>query len=155
MIDSWCMCSVTRITVDMENWIWCDYYFWSCVDFNLLSLNYELACWKVRVSVMYFRAWVDNVRCNQYSNLDVFSVYSHSCRMGGLHSWWQPVKVTLTVLESCFPQEPWWTWLTKWVYDTKLMCLYRQHVHDHHIIRNYLHVPYSPENIRPLRIYAP
>ncbi len=35
-----------------------------CMDFNLPSLNYELACWKARVSVMYFCAWVDNVRCN-------------------------------------------------------------------------------------------
>ncbi len=48
---------------------------------------------------------------------------SHSCRMGVLHSCGQPGKVTLTVLESCSPQEPWWTWLTKWVSDTKLMCL--------------------------------
>ncbi len=41
------MCSVTGITVD--------YYFSLCVDFNLPSLKYELAYWKVRVSVMYFR----------------------------------------------------------------------------------------------------
>ncbi len=57
---------------------------------------------------------------------DVFSkvtVCSHSCRLGTLHSWRQPVKVTLTLLESCSPQEPWWTWLARCVSDTKLMCL--------------------------------
>ncbi len=51
-----------------------------------------------------------------YYHTDVLSkvtVCSHSCRMGGLHSMWQPGEVTLTVLESCSPQEPWWTWLTR------------------------------------------
>ena len=50
--------------------------------------------------------------------LSKVTVCSHSCRMGGLHSWWQPGEVKLTVLESCSPQEPWWTWLTRWVSDT-------------------------------------
>ncbi len=57
---------------------------------------------------------------------DLFSkvtVCSHSCRMGGLHSIGQRWEVTLTVLVSCSPQELWWTWVTRWVSDTELMCL--------------------------------
>ncbi len=50
------------------------------------------------------------------SHTDVLSkvtVCSHSCSLGGLHSIGQPGKVILTVLKSCSPQEPWWTWLTR------------------------------------------
>ena len=84
-----------------------------------------------------------------------YLVCSNSCRMGRLHSVGQPIKGTLTVLKNCSPQEPWWTWLTRLVSDTKLMCLYRQHVCDHHIIKNYLHVPYSPENTPPSNLRPP
>ena len=38
---------------------------------------------------------------------------SYSCRVGVLHSIGQAGKGTLTVLESCSPQEPWWTWLMR------------------------------------------
>ncbi len=68
----------------------------------------------------------DKIILSMVYHTDVLSkctVCSHSCRMGGLHSCGQPIKGTLTVLKSCSPQEPWWTWLTRWVSHTKLMCL--------------------------------
>ncbi len=50
----------------------------------------------------------------------MFTVCSHCCSMGVLHSIWQPSRVILTVWESWSHQEPLWTWLTMWVSDTKL-----------------------------------